>query len=296
MLRETIILVIFTLLISGVSACSFKIGGNQTGVKPAETAGNEQSNGSGALAPKNASFSQAAKTGTYRYKSGNYNNAIGIEEIGGNRLRVSIVVNYEYKVDGEWMVNSGSASEEVELKGDTAVLVPEDFPACEITLKFSGGKIIVKQKGTEMDCGFGGKTYAAGTYVKTGNEINPNEMIDDVPENSTAENDGGRIRFASGKSSTVVSAAISHGERKTYLIGARAGQTMEVKITDGGANNDVVFSLYAPDGKNLMGNAENGDSYDSAWKGKLPKTGDYKIVLSTIESESANFKMSITIR
>lgn len=294
MLRKIFVLAILSLLISSFSACSFKLGGSsQTDSKSTEIEKNSQSD-SGALEASNSSFAQKRKTGTYRYKSGNYNNAVGIEELGGNRLRASIVANYEYKVDGEWMANTGSASEIVELRGDTAVLVPQDFPGCEITLKFSGEKIIVKQKGTDIDCGFGGKTNAAGTYVKTSSEINPEQMIDDVPENSAT--DGERISFERGKSSAVVSGTISHGERKTYLIAARAGQTIELKVTDGGANNDVIFSLYAPDDVNLMGDTEDGGGYDSAWRGKLPKTGDYKIVLNTIESESADFKMSVAIR
>lgn len=241
---------------------------------------------------------QTGLTGTYRYRSVLYNNtriinnAIGVEEKGGNRLEISIAANYERKGStGAWEVDSGSTGGIVTLKGDTAILIPENSSDCEFTLKFSGNKIIVQQKGQPFDCGLAGNTYANGTYVKTSNELNYNEMVDYVPSAGDE-----RIRFASGKSSTVVSGKISSREQKTYLIGARAGQTIEIKITDGGANHDVVFSLIAPDGVNLMGDDESGDGYDTGWKGKLPKTGDYKIVVGTIESEKANFKMSVSIR
>jgi hypothetical protein len=35
---------------------------------------------------------------------------------------------------------------------------------------------------------------------------------------------------------------------------------------------------------------------NSGWKGKLTKTGDYKIVVGVIEAEKADFKMSVSIR
>jgi hypothetical protein len=304
--HKIFILMILMLFASNASACSFKVGSSNSQAdskasKSNETAKSEISNDEGIIdtpGDEKNSFAQETKTGTYRYKSGNYNNAIGVEQQSGNRLRISIVANYEYKVDGEWMANSGSASETVALKGDTAVLVPADFPACQITLKFSGNKIVVKQKGTEADCGFGGNTSAEGTYVKTSNELNQNEMIDDAQPITTGEsitNSGERIRFAAGKSSTVVSGKITRGEEKIYTIGARAGQTMTIKVTDDGANNDVVFHIIAPDGSRPMGDEEGG-GYDSAWSGKLQKSGDYKIVVGTIESENTPFKIQIGIR
>ena len=249
---------------------------------------------------------QTGLTGTYRYRkalSSNIrviNNAIGVEDLGGNRLRVSISANYEYKErSGSWMVNSGDAGGDVTLKNGTAILVPEGYPDCPITMKFSGNKIVVSHEGVGGDCGFGGNVTASGTYTKTSNELNHNEMMDDAPE--TASGDGGRIRFKPGASSAIVGGtAIGGGEEKTYLVGARAGQTMSVKITENSQYNDVVFHIIAPDGSFPMGT--NGEGVDeqseisTTWSGKLPKSGDYKIVIGTIESKKANFKMSVSIR
>jgi uncharacterized protein YceK len=244
-------------------------------------------------------ISQTSLTGTYRYKNGRNNNAIGIEELGGNRLRVSISANYEYKdSSGEWMVDSGDAIGIVHFKNGAAVLVPEGYPDCPIALKFSGNKIIVKHEGAGGDCGFGGNVTAGGTYTKTSNELNQNEMIDDVPGTPTKSNtrNGERIRFAPGKSSAIVGGKISSGDEKTYLIGARAGQMMSLEITEGGANNDVIFYIIAPDNSLPMGSAGESAEYDAFWSGKLPKSGDYKIVLGAIESKNVNFKMSVEIR
>jgi hypothetical protein len=124
-------------------------------------------------------------------------------------------------------------------------------------------------------------------------------MIDDeteIPTKSKTASGGDRIRFAPGKSSTVVSGKISSGDEKTYLVGARAGQTMHVEITEGGANNDVVLYIIAPNGSYPMGKAGETPEYDAFWNGKLPQSGDYKIVLGAIESKNVNFKMSVEIR
>lgn len=103
-----------------------------------------------------------------------------------------------------------------------------------------------------------------------------------------------RIRFKPGASSARVAGKIENGEGITYVIGARAGQNISVEITDGGSANDVVFYLVAPDGSWPMG-GEEGPEYDAAWRGKLPQTGDYRIVVGAIESDEVDFKMSVSI-
>ncbi|HEX8267535.1 MAG TPA: hypothetical protein VF596_19195 [Pyrinomonadaceae bacterium] len=293
---------ILTILI-GMSACSIAFKKDSSTESNQAAKNSEEAEPLSAIARKtdgDAEGAQTNLTGTYRYKSGRNNNAIGVEELGGNRLEISIVANYEYKdSSGEWMANTGTASGTVTKTRDTAVFVPEGYPNCEITLKFSGNKIIVSHEGAGSDCGFGGNVTASGTYTKTSNELNQNEMIDDATEiqtKSKTASGGDRIRFAPGKSSTVVSGKISSGDEKTYLVGARAGQTMHVEITEGGANNDVVLYIIAPNGSYPMGKSGESPEYDAFWNGKLPQSGDYKIVLGAIESKNVNFKMSVEIR
>ncbi|HEX8396884.1 MAG TPA: hypothetical protein VF644_05630 [Pyrinomonadaceae bacterium] len=293
---------ILTILI-GLSACSVAFKKDSSTESNQAAKKSEEAEPLSAIARKtdeDAEATQTNLTGTYRYKSGRNNNAIGVEELGGNRLEISIVANYEYKdSSGEWMANTGTAGGTVTKTGDTAVFVPEGYPDCEITLKFSGNKIFVKHEGAGGNCGFGGNVTASGTYTKTSNELNQNEMIDDateIPTKSKTASGGDRIRFAPGKSSTVVSGKISSGDEKTYLVGARAGQTMHVEITEGGANNDVVLYIIAPNGSYPMGMSGETPEYDGFWNGKLGQSGDYKIVLGAIESKNVNFKMSIEIR
>lgn len=115
---------------------------------------------------------------------------------------------------------------------------------------------------------------------------------DDYDNNTYLNQDGGRIRFKRGESSAVVNGKIKNGNQVTYIVGAKAGQTMNVEVTDGGDNNDVVFSIIAPNGQPA---GDEGDVYHAEWRGELPKTGDYKIEFSAIESTNTNFTFYVSI-
>ena len=84
-----------------------------------------------------------------------------------------------------------------------------------------------------------------------------------------------RIRFARGSSSAVVRGAVARGERAVYLVGARAGQRMRVRVAS--PEKNAVFQLYAPGGGALPGAGETDDA--TAWSGDLPRSGDYRIVV-----------------
>lgn len=299
-------LTILWLVISNVSACSFKASteNNQITSNPVKVKENTEAAKKSAVSDSDSfALSQTGgKTGTYEYKNSGIVNEINIQELEENKLRVEIYASYEYKINGNLNANVGEAKGVITLNGNTAVLVPEANKACEITLRFSGRKIIVKSK-DEIKCGFGLNVSANGTYTKTGNK--PDFADSDGNSNndsSPAQNSKGeRINFARGKSSAVVRGSILRGNEKTYLVRARVGQTITIGITEGGrtdngGNNDVVFYLVAPDGSYPMGMAGEMAEFDTGWSGKLPQTGDYKIVLGTIESEKADFKIWVSIR
>jgi hypothetical protein len=116
--------------------------------------------------PRGASIKapQKAKglTGTYRNRRGEFK----IEALGVNRLHVQFDGSYEYKVNGEMTANTGTADGMATVKSDTAVFVPEGTQGCSIELQFAGKKLIVKQTGSDADCGFGHNVTADGTYVR----------------------------------------------------------------------------------------------------------------------------------
>lgn len=292
MKSKTTILMILILTISSVSACSFKVGNAVSQANSKTVEKENRSNESSAIVKNTTANALSGLTGTYRFKSENYNNTISVEEQGDSRLRAHLYASYEYKINGELNANVGEAKGIVTLNGDTAVFVPEETEDCKIVLKFSGKKIIVKQE-SKSNCGFGLNVSAEGTYTKVSDKFD----FSDSDENSTSEQNptSERIRFAPGKSSIVISGNITKGKEKVYILGVRSGQTIKVKITDGGENNDVVFYIVAPDGLRPMGDEEGG-GYDSAWSGKLQKSGDYKIVVSTIESQNTPYKIFIEIR
>ena len=100
-----------------------------------------------------------------------------------------------------------------------------------------------------------------------------------------------RIRFARGKRSATVSNSVIRGDQDTYIIGARAMQTMSVRITS--LEKNAAFQIEAPDGSFLSGAGEMDDAMN--WSGKLPDDGDYRIVVGGTRG-NASYKLTVSIR
>jgi len=98
-----------------------------------------------------------------------------------------------------------------------------------------------------------------------------------------------RVRFERGRTSAVIKGAVSHGREVVYVLGARAGQTLIVYVSTNSPNHDVVFSIKGPGG-------DLTDDIGTDFSGELPRSGDYRIAVGAIESESANFTLEVTIR
>jgi hypothetical protein len=99
-------------------------------------------------------------TGTYVNRNGDWK----ILDLGDGKLKVACSLTYAYKVRGLLTANTGEASGEAKIKGKTAIFKPEGTTACTITLRFAGKRMLVKQEGSDADCGFGHNVYANGTY------------------------------------------------------------------------------------------------------------------------------------
>src|SRR5438874_8743633 len=101
----------------------------------------------------------AQANGVYRY----YKSEFRIHALGHNKLKVQF--------DGIYMTlakspNMGYAMGEATIEGNVATFVPPDTQGCKITMTFLPGKIVVKQDGSDADCGFGHNVYATGTFRK----------------------------------------------------------------------------------------------------------------------------------
>lgn len=108
------------------------------------------------------------------------------------------------------------------------------------------------------------------------------------------------IRFNRGSTTAVVKESVIRGEQDFYYLTARAGQSMEVKIS--ALENNAVFTIYKPGykivadeikGETLAGAGETDDA--TRWKGKLPVTGKYLFVVGGTRG-NATYEMKITVR
>lgn len=96
-----------------------------------------------------------------------------------------------------------------------------------------------------------------------------------------------RLQFKRGTSSTTVTGKVSIALPDTFLVGARAGQVMTVKLT--APRQAVRFLVMSPTTRNLV--ADNARQ----WTGTLPETGDYHIIVDSDERNST-YSMTISIR
>jgi len=102
-----------------------------------------------------------------------------------------------------------------------------------------------------------------------------------------------RIEFKRGATTTTVIDKIKDDEEAEYVIAARKGQRLTIRLTST-PYRSAVFDLSAP------GNADLGLEYDANYTFNkiLPATGDYLITVDrpTTSKGTANYKMVITIR
>jgi hypothetical protein len=111
-------------------------------------------------ADSETSVTAAQVNGTWKSKYGEFK----IWALGHQRLQVEFSGVYEYKTPQGPSANTGEGSGIATIEGDTAIFKPEGAEEeCQITLKFTRGKLVVTQTGI---CGFGHNVTAAGTYKK----------------------------------------------------------------------------------------------------------------------------------
>lgn len=96
-----------------------------------------------------------------------------------------------------------------------------------------------------------------------------------------------RLQFKRGTSSATVTGKVSIALPDTYLVGARAGQVMTVKLS--APRKAVRFLVMSPTTRNLV--ADNARD----WSGTLPETGDYYIIIDSDERNST-YSMTVSIK
>ena len=122
------------------------------------------------------------------------------------------------------------------------------------------------------------KPIAKNSILQNGATVEPSLLI--AQESRTR-----RMRFERGDSSAVVEDAVVRGTRDLYLLGARKRQTMTISITS--VEKNAVFDIETPDGRILKQEA-------TSWRGVLPATGDYRIVVGGTRGNAA-YRLQVSI-
>lgn len=100
-----------------------------------------------------------------------------------------------------------------------------------------------------------------------------------------------RVKFAKGKSSTVISGAVIRGDVDTYIVGAKSGQKMTVKVT--ALEDNAAFTIEGPDGNYVSFAGEMDDATNVT--ATLPATGNYRIEVGGTRG-NATYKLTIAIK
>ncbi len=102
-----------------------------------------------------------------------------------------------------------------------------------------------------------------------------------------------RIAFATGSASAVAQGTVRGYDTQDYLLTARAGQTMNLRLTSD--NSFAYFVVFKPDGSNLI------TTPSTTWVDKLPANGDYTVRVFLMRAEArrggeAKFRLQVGIR
>jgi hypothetical protein len=104
-----------------------------------------------------------------------------------------------------------------------------------------------------------------------------------------------RISFAPGSSSATLKGSITGDKTVDYKLGAKAGQTMSVKLKTGNLSN--YFNVLPPGSETAL---FVGSTSGNEWTGSLPTDGDYTIRVYLMRNaarrnERANYALTVGI-
>jgi hypothetical protein len=96
-----------------------------------------------------------------------------------------------------------------------------------------------------------------------------------------------RVKFPRGHTSAIVSGKVSPGFGDTYLIDARAGQRMILRLTRAGKS--ISFMVISPGARqSLIDRAKT-------WTGVLPESGEYRVLVDA-DDQGGTYTLSIAVR
>jgi hypothetical protein len=89
-----------------------------------------------------------------------------------------------------------------------------------------------------------------------------------------------RIRFARGRTSATVSGTMASGGARSYMLGARRGQTLTAVLSCGNGKCDFA----------------QGDLHDTQYSEYVERNGDVYITIHNHGARSTNYTMTVSIQ
>lgn len=106
----------------------------------------------------------------------------------------------------------------------------------------------------------------------------------------TAATSPKKVRFPRGSASVVLEGTVVQGRRDQYVVGARAGQRMTLRVMS--IDNGALVKVFGPaKAEPLEGRGEEGTG---DWDGQLPASGNYKIVVDSF-CERTSYILELTL-
>jgi hypothetical protein len=96
-----------------------------------------------------------------------------------------------------------------------------------------------------------------------------------------------RIQFLRGATSDTIEGTLVSRGIDRYVLRALANQMMRAKVT---ASGSVVLTIQGADGAILLGRS----SGETSWSGRLPKTQDYVLAVST-SGPATRYTLAVTV-
>ena len=102
-----------------------------------------------------------------------------------------------------------------------------------------------------------------------------------------------RIEFKRGTTSTIINGTMRGAEQAEYVLAAKKGQTLTIKITSVPART-AGFDLHGPEDVDLGLELDTNLSFSR----RLPKTGDYLITVVKLSDavRVSKYTMTVTVR
>jgi hypothetical protein len=108
-----------------------------------------------------------------------------------------------------------------------------------------------------------------------------------------------RIEFKRGTNSTTVSGVVRNDEEAEYVLSAKKGQRLKIKITSVPVKSSVFEILGEGDGMLRLDFTLDGD-YDANfnYSGVLPQTGDYFITVKRPSQArgTSRYRLTVTVK